>query len=206
MLRPVACASVHAARRGQGWQMDVAKSTCTTDSPLASLAGCHPTLNWETSSAPGVCARRARQACAPAHWDRCELAPSGHSHASGECAGCVWRCCSPRPPTGASAADQTAPAGPSWSELVLDRVERLGILFQRRSGVHVGDAMWPLVVTPWGHRDFVAHPLQTPLAPVCACMRPYAAVAHIAVVGRAQPLAHRWAFLRRETTRVRRRA
>ena len=60
MLRPVACASVHAARRGQGWQMDVAKSTCTTDSPLASLAGCHPTLNWETSSAPGVCARRVR--------------------------------------------------------------------------------------------------------------------------------------------------
>src|SRR5262245_40908162 len=52
--------------------------------------------------------------------------------------------------------------------------------------------MWAVVVTAFGHTDVVAHPLPIPLAPV----------AHIAVVGRAQPLADWRAFLRCETTRM----
>jgi hypothetical protein len=75
-------------------------------------------------------------------------------------------------------------------KVVLNGVERVVVLLNRGRSVDVGDEMRPLVVAAFGHLDFVAHPLQTPLA----------AVAHIAVVGRTQPLADRWAFLRRETT------
>ena len=75
-------------------------------------------------------------------------------------------------------------------EMALDRDKGMVILFNRGRSVDVGDEMGAVVVTAFGHMDFVAHPLQTPLAPV----------AHIAVIGRAQPLADWRAFLRREST------
>jgi hypothetical protein len=61
-------------------------------------------------------------------------------------------------------------------EVVLNGVKGMVILLNRWSGVDVRDEMRPVVIAARRHMDFVAYPLQTPLA----------AVAHVAVGGRAQ--------------------
>jgi len=57
----------------------------------------------------------------------------------------------------------------SWEQIgrgkvVLNGVKGMVILLNRGRGVDVGDEMGAVVVTAFGHMDFVAHPLQIPLA------------------------------------------
>lgn len=71
------------------------------------------------------------------------------------------------------------------NQMLLDRVEGMVVLFNRWSGMHAGDEMRAVVVAALGQMDLVAKPFYAPLS----------AVAHIRVIGRAEPFADRRALL-----------
>jgi hypothetical protein len=72
-------------------------------------------------------------------------------------------------------------------QIGLNGVERLVILLRRRSRGDLRNQVGQVILTPFGQVDLVPDPLSGALAPV----------AHIAVVGGAQPLPHRRPLLHR---------
>ncbi len=186
MLRLDACAPVQVRRSERAWQADLAKTTWTTSSPLASLAGCHPT-----------------RCCPAGQVDLLLLAVNGELRD-------IQRAWGVRLPAwvdmhgpnkingmGVTALEDALGADIAgihqmlgWQQarrgqMRLDGVEGLVILLNRRGGVCIGDEMRAVVVAALGQMHVVSHPLQAA----------FTAVAQVRVIQGAEPFTDRRALL-----------